>query len=138
HQAAQTMMRGTLEAQQAVDHLVPQRSRVDPLEEEIQAGRDLEPSVTKNRTNEIVRKHFGPMRSQCDRALSLRGLNAGIDGCRRFRVVVSQRGQVGVENACGNGADSHDGLPWVELDSQASSYYGRKAETRRWVVLPNS
>ena len=114
-QAAQPMVRVPLQAQQAVDHLVPQRTRRDALGEEVQAGRDLESGVPQHRTDQVVGEHFGSERSQRDRGLPLRRPEAGIDLCGSFLGVVGERRQVGVENACGSCTDGHDGLLRIEL-----------------------
>ena len=104
------MMRVALQAQQAVDHLVPQRAGSDALDEKIYAGRYLEAGVPKNGSDHGVGQHLGSERSQRDGRLSLRLLQSGVDLRGSFLDVVHQRRQIGVENACGSGTDGHDGL----------------------------
>ena len=108
-QAAQPMVGVSLEAQQAVDHLVPQRTRSDALDEQIDAGRNLEPGVPKHGSDQVVGEHFGSERSQRDRCLPLRVPRRGRSR-GSFLGVVCERRKIGVENACGSGTYGHDGL----------------------------
>ena len=41
----------------------------------------MEPSIAKNGTDEVVREHFGSVRSECDRGQPLCRLDAGIHLC---------------------------------------------------------
>src|SRR5271163_4483649 len=103
-------MRLTLHTEQAVDHLVPQRTRGDSLSLQNDAGRDLEPVVAQHGADEVVGEHFWPQRTDCDGRLPLRFLEAGINSRGRLVDAVAQRGQIGVENTRWSGTDGHDGL----------------------------
>ena len=103
-------MRLALHTEQAVDHLVPQRTRGDALSLQNDAGRDLEPVVAQHGADELVGEHFWSQRTYCDGRLLLSCPEAGIDRCGGFVDAVAQRGQIGVENTGWSGTDGHDGL----------------------------
>src|SRR5277367_4283668 len=100
-------MRLALHTEQAVDHLVPQRTRRDALSLQNYAGRDLEPVVAQHCADELVGEHFWAQRTDCDGRLPLRFLEAGIYSRGRFVDAVAQRGEVGVENTGWSDTDGH-------------------------------
>ena len=103
-------MRLALHAEQAVDHLVPQRTRGDALCLQDDAGRRLEPFVAQHGADELVGEHFGSERTYCDGRLLLRRPEAGIDLRGSLVGAVAERGQIGVENTGWSGTDGHDRL----------------------------
>jgi hypothetical protein len=109
-QTAQPMVRIAFQTQQAVDHLVPQRTRSNALHKKIHAGRDLEPGVPQHRTDQMVGEHFGPVRTERDGAQLLGRLDAGINLRGGFVLLIGERWQISIENACGSGTDGHRSL----------------------------
>ncbi len=66
--------------------------------------------IAKYGAHQAVGEHLGSVGPERDRGLALCGFDAGIDVRGSLRGVVTQRGEVGVENTCGSGTDGHGGL----------------------------
>ncbi len=109
-QAAQSMVRVALQAQQAVGDLVPQRARVDALGQQIDARRNLEPRIPQHGPDQVIGEHLRAVRPDRHGGPPLRLAQPRIDLRRCLVGVIVQRRQVGVENAWRSGTDGHRGL----------------------------
>ena len=107
HQAAQPAVRVALEAQQAVDELVPQRSGGDALRHEDDAGRDVKARIAQHRADHLVGKDLGAERTDRDGGLLLCRLDPRIDLGGGLGELVGQRRESGVEDVGAERIDGH-------------------------------